>query len=196
MERLYSINSVNGRGYNMDLSNKKDNELDDFNEFDIENFDNLWSEKIIETKPGICRNCKKDLSKGGVSDDKNKYKLLYPDESLFIYSTKGRGAYCYHYIHFCSGCMNRNLYLWSIKNGENKYPHLRVHAQSFLWAMKSNDLETINIPKNINFPRIYRCEYYLGSNYDYLDDCNTIYNEEQIENKEKLKYMDDSDLNV
>lgn len=196
MERLYSINSVNGRGYNMDLSNKKDNELDDFNEFDIENFDSLWSEKIIETKPGICRNCKKDLSKSGVSDDKNKYKLLYPDESLFIYSTKGRGAYCYHYIHFCSGCMNRNLYLWSIKNGENKYPHLRVHAQSFLWAMKSNDLEIINIPKNINFPRIYRCEYYLGSNYDYLDDCNTIYNEEQIENKEKLKYMDDSDLNV
>ena len=198
MERLYSINSVNGRGYNMSLINKKDNNkknLDDFNEFQIENLDSLWTEKIIETKPGICFNCKKDLSKCSVSDNNNKYKLLHPCESLFIYSTKGRDTYCYHYIHFCSECMNNNLYLWSIKNTQNKYPYLRVHAQSFLWTMKSNDFEKINIPKNISFPRIYRCEYYLGSNYDYLDDCNTIYNEEQIEYKNKLKYMDKCDLN-
>ena len=102
MERLYSINSVNGRGYNMSLINKKDNDkkLDDFNNFQIENLDSLWTEKIIETKPGICCNCKKDLSKCSVSDDKNKYKLLYPEESLFIYSTKGRSTYCYYYIHF------------------------------------------------------------------------------------------------
>ena len=196
MERLYSINSINGRGYNMNLINKKNNDkfLGDFNEFKIENLDSLWTEKIIETKPGICCNCKKDLSKCNGTHNNNKYKLLYPEESLFIYSTKGRGEYCYHYIHFCSECLNKNLYLWSIKNPENKYPYLRVHAQSFLWAMNSNDFQTINIPKNINFPCIYRCEYYLGSNYDYLDDSNTIYNEEQIQNKQKLKYIDNKDL--
>lgn len=195
MELLYSINSVNGRGYNMSLINKKNNELDDLNEFQIENLDSLWDEKIIETKPGICFNCKKDLSKCSVSDNNNKYKLLHTEESLFIYSTKRRGAYCYNYIHLCSECMNKNLYLWSIKNPTNKYPYLRVDAQSFLYNFKDDVLKKLKVPKDINFPRIYRCEYYLGSNYDYLDDCNTIYNEEQIEYKNKLKYMDKCDLN-
>ena len=134
MERLYSINSVNGRGYNINLINKKDNKLNDFNEFIIENLDSLWNEKIIETKPGICFNCKKDLSKYTVSNNNNKYKLLYPEESLFIYSTKGRETYCYHYIHFCSQCLNSNLYLWSIKN-----PKSKIHIYEF----KHNHLCTI-----------------------------------------------------
>lgn len=193
MERLYSINSCNGRGYNMNFTNNKNKEFDRYI-FDIESLDSLWSETIIETIPGICSSCKKDLSKYSDIDEKKKYKLLYPNESLFIYSIKNRNRYCYIYKHFCSECMNKNLYLWSIKNPKNKYPHLRVDAQSFLYNFKDDVLKKLKVPKDINFPRIYRCEYYRVLGYTYLDDSNIIYNEEQIENIQKLKYIDNCDL--
>ena len=52
MERLYSINSVNGRGYNMSVINKKDNDknLHDFNEFKIENVDSFLTRKNYRNK--------------------------------------------------------------------------------------------------------------------------------------------------
>tara|TARA_Y100000741_G_scaffold356666_1_gene333587 strand:+ start:3715 stop:4284 length:570 start_codon:yes stop_codon:yes gene_type:complete len=180
MERLYSVNSSNGRGYNK-LNLEYSKKSDDYLLKVINNEESDWEEYIIETIPGICNRCNKDLSED--ISDKIKYKLLYPNESLFIFSQRRRNQYYYIYKHYCTCCLNKGLYNWSINNLHNKYPHLRVDGFSFIYNLKNMNDEYI--PKK-NYPRIYRCEYYLSQGYTYLDDKNKKYTDNQLDAQKKL----------
>ena len=190
MDRLYSINSKNGMGYNMisdlELMNEKE-----YYQYHIKNDESLWIEYILETVPGICDNCKRNLS----LDEGNsiKYKLLYPNESLFIFTSRRGDKYCYIYKHYCSDCLNKALYNWSLKNSHNKYPRLRYDGASFIYDLKNMDMDIDNNPKK-NYPRIYRCDYNLSSGYNYLDDLNKVYTDNEQNMRKKLISMEISDM--
>lgn len=183
MDRLYSINSPNGKLYN--TSNFDYNKTSEGYLLKVINIeDSIWDVYIKETKPGICNRCNKYLSKEKDKSDKIKYKLLCPNESLFIYSQRRGNEYYYIYKHYCSSCLNKALYMWSIKNEHNKYPQLRVDGFSFIY-----NLENINddddIPKK-NYPRIYNCDYYLSQGYNYLDDESKKYTDNELIMKKKI----------
>ena len=79
MERLYSINSPNGIGYNYKDFLELEKKMDDYYQFYIKQKsdpDSEWYNYIFETKPGICCNCNKNLSIE-TNNTKIKYKLLY-----------------------------------------------------------------------------------------------------------------------
>ena len=180
MDRLYSINSPNGIGYNnkdlLELEKKKDDYYQFYikneSESELESYsdaetDSEWYNYIFETKPGICCNCNKNLSIES-NNTKIKYKLLYPNESLFIFTSRKANQYWYVYYHYCTECLNQGLYNWFINNPENKYPYLRYDGGLFINSINNINLNQA-IPKK-NYPRIYRCDYYLSSGYNYLED--------------------------
>tara|TARA_B100000401_G_C52607465_1_gene624991 strand:+ start:152 stop:721 length:570 start_codon:yes stop_codon:yes gene_type:complete len=180
MNNLYCLNSVNGRIYSS--SNKEYTKQSDGYLFKVLlDSDSIWEEYVIESEPGICNICNKDLSVDGEYDP--KYKLLYPNESIFLYSQKQGYKYFYIYKHYCSSCLNKGLYIWSQKNQHKKYPYLRVDGFSFVYNLKNMNDEYI--PKK-NYPRIYRCEYYLSEGYTYLDDKNKKYTDKQLDAQKKL----------
>ena len=189
MDRLYSINSENGKGYGyLNNSLELEKKTEDYYQFYIKESDeesdeelvkkNLYSEYIFETQPGICSHCKKNLTFNN-ENIYNNYKLLYPNESLFTFVNKRGDEYWYIYYHFCNVCFNKALYNWSGKN-ERKYPRLRIDGGKFINSLNNMDLN--NISNNINFPKIYRCDYYLSEGYRYLE------NNKKYNNEDNIKY--------
>lgn len=198
MNRLYSINSENGRGYGyLNNSLELEKKTEDYYQFYIKESDeesdeeNLYSEYIFETQPGICSHCKKNLTFNN-ENIYNNYKLLYPNESLFTFVNKRGDEYWYIYYHFCNVCFNKALYNWSYKN-ERKYPRLRIDGSKFINSLNNMDLN--NIPNNINFPKIYRCDYYLSEGYRYLENNKKYNNEDNIKYK-KLIDMELKDIKL
>jgi len=173
MNRLYSINSPNGIGFKCKDLLQLEKKTDDYFQFNIDDDDD-WHNYIFETNPGICCNCNKNLSINNEDNDdyalkfKVKYKLLYPSESLFIFTCRKGNEYWNVYYHYCTKCLNYGLYNWSVNNPDNKYPYLRFHGGSFIKSINNVNFNQ-NIPKK-NYPRIYRCDYYLSSGYNYLED--------------------------
>ena len=84
--------------------------------------------------------------------------------------------------------MKKGLYNWSETNNR-KYPILRYDGGYFVNMLKCID-NNIDIPENISFPIIYRCDYYLSNGYRYLDKSQQKYSEQENEMKEKLENMD------
>ena len=198
MNRLYSINSENGKGYGyLNNSLELEKKTEDYYQFYIKESDeesdeeNLYSEYIFETQPGICSHCKKNLTFNN-ENIYNNYKLLYPNESLFTFVNKRGDEYWYIYYHFCNVCFNKALYNWSCKN-ERKYPRLRIDGGKFINSLNNMDLN--NIPNNINFPKIYRCDYYLSEGYRYLEKNKKYNNEDNIKYK-KLIDMELKDIKL
>ena len=185
MDKLYSINSKNGKGYNIPkevLELEKSNEYyqffinndNDINEgstdSDYSDYEDPWLEYIVETLPGKCCDCNKKL----FTETESNYKLLYPDESIFIFTARSGDRYWYIYYHYCTECLSKKLYQWSLRNN-TLYPKLRVDGNKFI-NMKASDIE---LPSNIQFPKIYRCDYYLANGYRYLDKANKVYSDEE-----------------
>ena len=190
MEHLYSINSENGIGHNQQQYLELEKKTEEYYQFYIKNDDeedNQWHEYIFETKPGICCNCNKDIVEHKLENKNGNYKTLFPGESLFIFKSRRGDEYWNIYYHYCTECMENGLYNWSGTNNK-KYPILRHDGGNFVNMFKYIDETTI--PKNINIPRIYRCDYYLSKGYRYLDEDSTLYSEEDNEMETKLENMD------
>ena len=197
MQRLYSINSPNGIGYNCSLiqTHEISGSKSDYYKFTFKESENSnlefsdsetdneceWSNSIIETEPGICDNCKIDLQNKCNQDNSKEYKLLYPNESLFIYKFRRGYDYCNVYKHYCTECLNKVLYTWSLKNPHNKYPSLRLDGSSIIYLFKSLDSSKIEYDKSIEYPRIYVCDYYISQGYNYLN-----FNDEKKTEKQLL----------
>lgn len=189
MECLYSIHSPNGMGYQHRECLELDKKTPDYYQYYVTNDDenNQWHEYILETKPGICCQCNKNMKTPQKDKD---YQLLYPEESMFIFTSKRGDEYWYIYYHYCSNCLEKGLYNWS-KSNNRKYPILRYDGGYFINSLKNMD--EIKIPESITFPRIYRCNYYLSNGYRYLDEDKTEYTQQEIEMSDKLDKMDKID---
>lgn len=201
MNRLYSIQSQNGKGYNLEdsslelekdkeyyqiyINNEEGNEEGNDSDYSLsdDNYIDPYQEYIIETKPGICSECEKDLS----VNEQSEYKNLYKNEGLFIFTSKNGDRYFYIYYHYCKDCLSKKLYNWS-KNNDYKYPSLRVNGNQIINIRVLN----VELPKNIEFPTIYYCDYYLSNGYRFLDNIKgkNVYSDKE---KEMHLLLDEKD---
>tara|TARA_B110001452_G_C15163631_1_gene404667 strand:+ start:486 stop:1097 length:612 start_codon:yes stop_codon:yes gene_type:complete len=151
---------------------------------------------VIETKHCECYLCKKNINYKNVKRKLDSFilnkcdilneNILYKIDNIklkkekqhrvFVYETKiNSNIYLKCYYHLCNECFENSLYYWYITYN-NKYPFSRIDGFCFIhkndgFVPEVKSIESLNKIKHINFPMIFKCEYYNNSQnkYNFMD---------------------------